>query len=218
MFTLVLLALPLSAADLIYTNNVADTDSSTELARKAAYGSMKLALEGFPSSQTFAFSYDSPAPVVSMLGRFNAQVDRDTTAGGIAAGKILAPVVVWDDVGISSTNGVLIQHFYFLSGDTTTATNEFKAYLCRAPITWGSTNADFNAVISELGTNNVYTIDSKDTKQGRWTSIGKTNIAWYSYPLGIHFDPATNTGFIYLENTQAITNINPAWITISYWR
>lgn len=162
-------------------------------------------------------SVSTPLPVVGLIGRYNFAINRDTTAGGIAAGDVLAPEIVWPNVGLSATNAVTLAQFVFVSGDATT-TNDFRLHVCRAPITWGETNAEANLVWTELSTNLIKTIDSTDSTMGKWSSLGKTNRVWQSYPLSIPAKPATNSLFLYFENATAITNVNGAYGTFTYWQ
>lgn len=164
-----------------------------------------------------SLSADTPIPVVGLIGRKNFEIARSTLETGLTNGQCMAPEIVWTDVALSATNAITILHFVFFSGDATT-TNDFRLHICRAPVTWGETNANWNAVATEIGTNLLATIESSDTTMGKWYDVGKTNRAWRSYPIALAVKPATNSLFLYFEAAATVTNFNGAWGTFTYWQ
>lgn len=164
---------------------------------------------------TNSFVFDSYLTTLGAQRVFTATVLRDTTAGGIAAGDCLAPVIVLTNVAASSTNSSTLHQMFYLSGDNTT-TNDFKLLICSSPITWGETNAAFNGVVSELATNLLDVIKSSDTRFGSWMTIG-TNRLWTSDGLSKLLKPATNSLYLYFINDSAITNTNSAYASFKFF-
>lgn len=138
-----------------------------------------------------------------------AAVDVDTTATGIAANKVLAPVVSIPNA-VRTANGTgMLTELVWMHGGTITDPNvkpEITILVCTDTITWPKTNETANLTQTDLPKIlRRVTITSGDFD----SPVGTNHIATKEI-IGCGIRPTNTTLYLYCVNKTATTNSNPS--------